>query len=376
MTCTPRTPESINPGAVQAGDYLERMVSVYRNSFDTKGEDRTLRSVLEEIRDNKLSHLITEVRQLHRAIPPLPEGLLPDDTKGIAKWKAEDPETHALWHAATRKYSAVKRKLAAFILVGTFRPYHRHGETPTPQHLQRFPDCSSTGLREQTGIVVLDLDHLEAHGAGREHLLEQFADHPAVVGGYSSPSDDGLKVFVAVHPVPWDDDSHVKAWAAAKDVVADIYSDVDESGKNLSRLCCLSGDSGCYIAPDDKPIAPALWEPGEEPDPKPTAKPNPKGKLRGAPRTGLRFENCDTRLERHKAIAALDFLAASGVGGDDNALVGMGLCMKEMGHNFQEWDAWAESAGCSCSNREARWSSFLATDRDYTAIIGMAYNIG
>ena len=231
MTCTPRTPESINPGAVQAGDYLERMVSVYRNSFDTKGEDRTLRSVLEEIRDSKLSHLITEVRQLHQAIPPLPKGLLPDDTKGITKWKAEDPETHALWHAATRKYSAVKRKLAAFILVGTFRPYHRHGETPTPQHLQRFPDCSSTGLREQTGIVVLDLDHLEAHGAGREHLLEQFADHPAVVGGYSSPSDDGLKVFVAVHPVPWDDDSHVKAWAAAKDVVADIYSDVDESGK-------------------------------------------------------------------------------------------------------------------------------------------------
>ena len=50
--------------------------------------------------------------------------------------------------------------------------------------------------------------------------------------------------------------------------------------------------------------------------------------------------------------------------------------MKGMGHNFQEWDAWAESAGCSCSNREARWSSFLATDRDYTAIIGMAYNMG
>ena len=148
MTCTPRTPESINPGSVQAGDYLERMVSVYRNSFDTKGEDRTLRSVLEEIRDSKLSHLITEVRQLHQAIPPLPEGLLPDDTKGITKWKAEDPETHVLWHAATRKYSAVKRKLAAFIFAGTFRPYHRRGETPhTPARpaLPRLQQHRATG---------------------------------------------------------------------------------------------------------------------------------------------------------------------------------------------------------------------------------------
>ena len=376
MTSMPRNEETINQEAIQARDYLEHMVSVYRSSVDTQGGDRTFRSVLEEVRDRRLSGLIAEVRQLHQAIPPLPAGLLPDDTKGIATWKKSDPGAHAVWHEATGRYNAAKRRLPAFINSGTFRSYHRHGETPTPQHLERFPDCSSTGLREHTGTVVLDLDHLEAHGANREELLEWFGDHPAVLGAYVSPGDDGLKVFVAVHPVPWDDDSHVRAFAAAKDAVADIYSDVDPSGKNVSRMCYLSDHPTCYIAPDDKGITPMRWEPGEEPDPKPTAKPDPKAKPRGAPRTGPRFENCDTRLERHQAMNALKFLAAAGVGGDDNALVGVGVCMKSMGHPFQEWDEWAGSAGCSCSNRQARWSSFRATDRDYTAIIGMAYNMG
>ena len=186
MTSMPPNEETINQEAIQARDYLEHMVSAYRSTVDTQGGDRTFRSVLEEVRDRRLSGLIAEVRQLHQSIPPLPAGLLPDDTKGIATWKKSDPGAHAVWHEATGRYNAAKRRLPAFINSGTFRPYHRHGETPTPQHLERFPDCSSTGLRAHTGTVVLDLDHLEAHGASQEQVLEQFADHPAVVGGYSS----------------------------------------------------------------------------------------------------------------------------------------------------------------------------------------------
>ena len=374
MTSIPRTQETINPQAVPARVYLERMVSVYRSSVDTKGEDRTLRSVLEEVRDGKLAKLIAEARQLHQAIPPLPEGLLTDDTKGIKAWQAADPEAHAHWHEATEKYRAAKRRLPAFIPSGTFRPYHRHGETPPPGHLERFPDCSSTGLREHTGVVVADLDHLKAHGADPEQLLEQFADHPAVVGGYSSPSDDGLKVSVAVHPVPWYDASHAKAWAAVKAALAGIYAYIDPSGKNLSRMCFLSDHLTGYIALDDKVITPVLWEPGEEPDPKPD--PTPTSNRRGAPRTGPRFENCETRLDRARAIAALEFLAAAGVGVDDNKLLGVGICMKSMGHPFQDWDEWAGSAGCTCSDRIVRWDSFPTNDLDYSAILGMAYRMG
>ena len=359
---------------LQARDYLERMVSVYRNSTDTEGEDRTYRSVLEDIRGGKLAGLIEQVRQLHRAIPPLPEGLLPDDTKGIKAWKAADPKAHAAWHKATGKYNAAKRRLPAFIIVGTFWPYHRHGETPPPKHLERFPDCSSTGLREHTGMVMVDLDHLKAHGADPEQLLERFADHPAVVDAFASPSDDGLKVSVAVYPVPWDDASHAEAWAAAMVALSGIHAHIDPSGKNLSRLCFLSDHPRCYIAPDDKVIIPVLWEPGEKPDPKPA--PTPMSNRRGAPRTGPRFETCDTRLERVAAIAALDYLAAAGVGTDDDKLLGVGICMKSMGHLFQDWDEWAESAGCTCSNRSARWASFQATDLDYSVILGMAYNMG
>ena len=86
-------------------------------------------------------------------------------------------------------------------------------------------------------MVIEDLDHLAAHGADLELLMEQFAAHPAVIGAFVSPSDDGLKVIMAVDPVPWDDESHVRGWAGGRDALAGLYTDIDEAGKNISRMC-------------------------------------------------------------------------------------------------------------------------------------------
>ena len=114
-----------------ARDYLNRQISVYRNAADTKkGVDRTVRSVLEDIRDGKLAVLVANVRRLHQAIPALPDGLLPDDRKGLADWKKADPAARGIWDKASKKYNAAKSRLLPFIIAGTFRPGHRHGETP------------------------------------------------------------------------------------------------------------------------------------------------------------------------------------------------------------------------------------------------------
>ena len=350
-----------------ARDYLNRQISVYRNAFDTKeGVDRTVRSVLEDIRDGKLAVLVANVRRLHQAIPALPDGLLPDDRKGLAAWKKADPAARGIWDKASKKYNAAKSRLLPFIITGTFRPGHRHGETPSPKHLEEYPKCCTTGLLEHSGLVIEDLDHLAAHGADLELLMEQFAAHPAVIGAFVSPSDDGLKVIMAVDPVPWDDESHVRGWAGGRDALAGLYTDIDESGKNISRMCYQSDCSGCYIAPDDKVITPArMAEP--EPEPAPAPEEAPRAKPRGRSRREATLD---------EVRAALDYLAAQGVGGDDNSLVAVGTCMKSNGLTFDEFDGWGAAAGCSCTNRRTRWDSFKNSDKDYSAIIGMAVNCG
>ena len=302
-----------------ARDYLNRQISVYRNASDTKeGVDRTVRSVLEDIRDGKLAVLVANVRRLHQAIPALPDGLLPDDRKGLADWKKADPAARGIWDKASKKYNAAKSRLLPFIPAGTFRPGHRHGETPSPKHLEEYPKCCTTGLLEHSGLVIEDLDHLAAHGADLELLMEQFAAHPAVIGAFVSPSDDGLKVIMAVDPVPWDDESHVRGWAGGRDALAGLCTDIDESGKNISRRCYQSDCSGCYIAPDDKVITPArMAEP--EPEPAPAPEEAPRAKPRGRSRREPTLD---------EVRAALDYLAAQGVGGDDNSLVAVGTCMK------------------------------------------------
>ena len=346
-----------------AQDYLNRQISLYRNSTDTEGVDRTVRSVLEDIWDGKLAELVADVRRLHNAIPALPDGLLPDDRRGIAAWKKSDPDAHGVWVKALKLYNAAKGLLPAFITAGTFRPGHRHGEKPPPKHLERFPDCAS-GLLEHSGLIIVDLDHLMAHDADLELLLLQFAAHPAVIGAFVSPSDDGIKVLMAVDPVPWDDESHVRAWAGGRDALAGIYTDIDESGKNISRICFQSYDPTCYIAPDDKPITPCrMTEPEAAAEPEQAHRAKPKGRPHRKPTLD-------------EVEAALTYLAAEGTGADDNALVGVGTCLKSLGHDFAEFDQWAAAAGCSCTDRKARWASFKDSDKDYSAILNMAANQG
>ena len=151
-----------------------------------------------------------------------------------------------------------------------------------------------------------------------------------------------------------------------RDALAGLYTDIDESGKNISRICYQSDCSGCYIAPDDKVITPArMAEPEPEPAPAPEEAPRPK------PRGRSRREPTLDEVR-----AALDYLADQGVGGDDNSLVAVGTCMKSNGLTFDEFDEWAAAAGCSCTNRRTRWDSFKNVDKDYSAIIGMAVKRG
>ena len=214
---------------------------------------------------------------------PFPTGCCPTTRKGIAAWQQKDPDAHGVWNKASKKAAAAKRKVPVFIAAGTFRPGHRHGEMPPRTHLQHFPDCP-TGLLEQSGVIMVDLDPVMAHGTDQESLMRRFEGHPSVIGAFVSPSNDRIKVIMAVDPVPWNDESHVRAWASAREELASIYAYIDQSGKDVARLCYqseLSSDSGCYIASDDKVITPARMA---DPEPMPELEQSPGAKSRGRPR--------------------------------------------------------------------------------------------
>ena len=328
----PRTP---GPGDPQvqptAADYLDPLVSVYQNVNDISGHERVLRQVLQDIYDGSTSGRVEEVAALYPGPKP-----------------SRDSSDYAEWKEREKVYRQAKEQLPAVTFAGVFKVGHRHDGRPQKEkHLKQFPDCAGTGLKQHSKCCVVDFDHI-VHNPHK--ILAVAASLPFVIGAFISPSRDGIKVVCALAKEPASDDEHGMFWDASQFRLVMAFQNAaypvitDESGKNLSRLCFWGHPHPlCYIAPDDKPIQPIVVD-GPQPDP--------------------------------QVLAALAFLVEQKIGEDDNALVGVGMCMKSMGHAFEEWDIWAESAGCTCTDRSNRWASFNGRDNSYGAIIGIAKRAG
>ena len=134
-----------------------------------------------------------------------------------------------------------------------------------------------------------------------------------------------------------------------------------KASKNLNRLRYLASDPDLFY----NPHTPAFVVTAEA-----------LAAARKKPAAGKKTSGADKSPDRKVLPQALEFLAGLKMGQDDDRLLGVGQCLKAMGHDFQEWDEWAAQAGCSCDNRQARWGSFTAADTTYDAIIGMAVNAG
>ena len=78
------------------------------------------------------------------------------------------------------------------------------------------------------------------------------------------------------------------------------------------------------------------------------------------------------RKDDPRVLEALARMAMGRAAENQNDLVAVGRCLKARGHDFQEWDSWAQSAGCTWIDRAGRWASFDATDKDYSSILDIA----
>jgi hypothetical protein len=180
------------------------LVSTFANATDTTPRDLDVSLVLKAIRTGG-KELRGQIEQIRN------------------RFKTEHAIT-ADYKKAKLAVDALKKALPAVTWSGTFA--------------QR----ATENLRQHSGLLVADLDSLgEKLADVRKKLLE--SRHLWAL--FVSPRGDGLK---AVFRVRVDAQKHLASWRAVEKHVLELTGiQIDESGKDMARLCFLSYDPELYV---------------------------------------------------------------------------------------------------------------------------------
>ena len=139
--------------------------------------------------------------------------------------------------AAKKAVDRLKKKLPGIMFAGTFK---QRGN----DHLEKY-----------SGLLCADLDNLEL--AVIETAFAKSQTDPHVVAGFKSPTDTGLKIVFRVAGTAEQHDN--ATFRAVRKHVADSYGlAVDESCKNLERLCFVSFHPQAFWNDNAKPLAPLV----------------------------------------------------------------------------------------------------------------------
>ena len=114
-----------------------------------------------------------------------------------------------------------------------------------------FTRRSNTGLLQHSGLICIDVDHIEI-----ERKAELHEAYPSVLT-FMSPSGDGVKMVVPVEPIPQDKGEHEDCYKRVKaDFIARSLPCCDalDTTSDLSRLCYLSHDPDLLIDMNRPPV--------------------------------------------------------------------------------------------------------------------------
>lgn len=125
-------------------------------------------------------------------------------------------------------YASHKKKLKAITPYGLFRKRRLEG-----------------GLIKASGVFLVDIDAGDnPHITNWQNARQVFAVQPWVLAAYVSLRGTGLNVFY----VPDTNVSLLSTFDNARELSRDLGYVIDESGKDITRMCAVSYDPGCYIA--------------------------------------------------------------------------------------------------------------------------------
>lgn len=108
-----------------------------------------------------------------------------------------------------------------------------------------FTRRSAQELIQHSGLMVLDIDHLEEVDSLRQSLINDLELKVELL--FASPSGNGLKCVVAIDTKAA---SHLEWFLAITEYFKHTYNvTLDPSGKDVPRACFLPYDSSVYINP-------------------------------------------------------------------------------------------------------------------------------
>ena len=297
--------DSPPPATTDTIDFARTVVSVYQNTFDTRGITAPLSSVIQRVRSGGF---------------------------GLKRKTARARTLAAKNKPAYRKFKG--RQLPAFTPAGVFSRRNRKG------------------LVSHSGLLVLDYDDIEGRDLAHAKEIATSAAHTAAV--FVSPSGNGIKVLVAVEPKPTDAVSHTGAWRAAAAHYDELLSGAaDSSGKDLPRLTLLAHDSTAYFA---EAVTPLAWEDFSHPAP-PSAESSRHGGTVAPPHkegaNGKRFPTDDAALAEALRHVSPD---------DYETWLLVGMAIHHDGGDISVWEAWSRSAPSKyeAGACERKWRTFTA----------------
>lgn len=196
---------------------FDPLVTIYRDGMDSLPEgDVALSDIIGRIKAGRYRAAIKAIRE--RFKKTIDRGASPDDAK--------------------KQVGGLKKRLPAFSASGVFSV---RGEV---------------NLKVHSGLIQADFDLV---GPQMVELRERLSKDPYVAAVFTSPSGEGLKAFYRVPPAP-DKKEHLRRYFAVEQHCLLSYGvQIDESVKDMSRLCFVSDDpeailkDSVELAPMDPP---------------------------------------------------------------------------------------------------------------------------
>lgn len=116
-----------------------------------------------------------------------------------------------------------------------------------------FSTRSKIGLKKHSGLIILDFDHV---GSFKDacNFRDSISDNDFVFSAFISPSGDGVKVLIKIPPIEQDHELYYNS-------LFNYFNSpfLDQSGKDVARLCFESYDPEMYINPESN-----IWTEKEE----------------------------------------------------------------------------------------------------------------
>src|SRR5690349_3915037 len=206
------------------------LISMVEDAHSTACRDVSAAAVIEAIRAGKWR---VPVEIIRAAYSKAYEGAL-----------AAGGNTKAATKAAKEAVDALKKALPGVLFSGQFSV--RNGDS----------------LITHSGLLCADLDHL---GDCLQSARDKLVNDPHCLALFTSPTETGLKVLFRV-PAVAEAGLHINLFHAVKQHCLEAHGlEVDESCKEVNRLCFVSYDPATYFNLDAAELPVCITEPPKTP---------------------------------------------------------------------------------------------------------------